>query len=86
MANQVRFVSSEWEKGKFVPEIEIEMDTKEGTTIRRFVFDGFFPTQDEAGDFIKWFHGLLSDKSRQKNFIYSKDGIPTDDMKKRLED
>lgn len=78
---QVRFGAIPIENNQWVPNIVIEEDGEQAI----FILDRSFSTQDEAGEFIKWFHGLLSDKSKQKNFIFSKSGMSTNEMRKALE-
>lgn len=80
---QIRFQATNVgtpEKEQWVPVIEIEEDGVTG----RFIFDGHYPTQELAGKFIKGFWATLTDKAKQKNFVYSKDGLSLDEMKEKL--
>lgn len=78
---QILFEAIENDEKRWTPVIRIrEVDVSDVL----FVMVGSFETQDQAGDFIKWFYGLISNKEKQKNFVYSKDGMTPEEMGRLL--
>ena len=78
---QTLFEAIENNEKRWVPVIRIR---EIGVPDICFIMDGSFETMDQAGDFIKWFYGLISNKEKQKKFVYSKNGMSPEEMNRAL--